>query len=461
MIALFCTLWKPPPSVGCSFQLEGEITVKYRLKKDGAKLHAPSGATISGTPRSTNHFIQTKARVCFYQGHTTILGVSHEVDMLDHQDVKTVYKSTDCSPIHRTRDNVRIKRPGNWERTVEKRTTVFLEPAQAQRQLKLEGNYKPFFTMILIPGEPLGGESETKADTCKGAGRYSCNFEAAVFHAISGYSLTQKHYVCTGETTEKRIEFQPVAPGREHHGAAAGSISPNVLVLTNPYALSNLPGTFASWHMEFDPRGCSGSHTLLEVKKPSLEQTWTVHWEFKPKEPCEDLIQTILNDLAYTQAYLDPATRKRTADIEKYKEYVDEKAYEIYKPEPSPLNQASPMGDEIGVNLDCELIYQDKKGEEAEKAYRHDSLRNCVPVEVVEGILTHEKTHLFQCQTDKARFGKFNTESWGNMEGAAHLAGIWHMLKSLKQLCPQYDTSLVEEKINQINEERRKDRRVP
>lgn len=35
------------------------------------------------------------------------------------------------------------------------------------------------------------------------------------------------------------------------------------------------------------------------------------------------------------------------------------------------------------------------------------------------------------------------------------------MLKSLKQLCPQYDTSLVEEKINQINEERRKDRRVP
>ncbi len=461
LIAIFCMVWQPQPSLGCSSQLEGEITVEYRLNKDAGELHAPSGATISGIPRTTRHFVKTKARVCLYEGQTAVLGASHEVDMLEQQDVKVVYKSTDCSPVHRTRGNVRIERPGNWERTVEKQTRVFLEPAQAQRQFKLNSNYKPSFTMIFIPREPSGTEPRTKAGTCKWAGRYLCSFEALVYDAIEGYSLTQRHDVCTAQTTEKRIEFQPVAPGQEHAGAAVGSISPNTTVLTRPYVLAKLPGTFASWHMEFDPRGCSGSHTLFQEKKPHLEQICTVHWEFKPREPCEDLIQTILNDLAYTQAYLDPATRKRTSDIEKYKEYVDEKAYEIHKPESSPWSQASPMGDEIGVNSKCELIYQGKKGEEAEKAYRQDSLRKCIPVEVVEGILRHENTHLFQCRTDKARFNKFNTEIWGNMEAAAYLAGIEHMLNSLKQLCPGYDTSLVEEKIKQINKERLQDRRVP
>ena len=163
---------------------------------------------------------------------------------------------------------------------------------------------------------------------------------------------------------------------------------------------------------------------------------------------------------------MDKATRQKTKDMEKYKCYVDRKAYEILYGSPPPAGvlecdkkpgdtvagSSSPggndvdeglgVGDEIGVDGNCNLVN--------EQAYREKARRNCTPDEVIEGILAHEKTHAWQCKTDRTRYNTKDTAIWGEMEVSAHLIGIDHMLKSLNRLCPEYWTGEIQEKIKEV-----------
>lgn len=452
-------LWLPSAIQAkyCPAQAEGEIVVEHKLEKGGKPPHAPSGATAEGISERFYHSVKTKAKVCFYNGETQVLDLEREWSSTEEKDVTVTYKSTDCTPVHARHKDIR--RPGNQERVTEVKGTVILEPHEVEQLYDAKSRYRPIFTMIAIPMKP--GEKEPSS-VCWGAGRYACLFEAKVYSAYSGYSLTSKFNVCTGETTENRIEYKPVPPG-----AASGNTpdvsSPNTIVIPNPYRLGFLPGTFASWHMDFDPAGCEGSYPLYWEKKPDSEMTGKVSWRFQPKDPCPDLAEAILCDLAYARAYLDKDTRKKTDDIEEYKKYVGEKALEYHRPKPAGIDFT--RGDEIGVNSDCELVYiarsGKKTGREAAQAYRREAMGKCKPPEVIEGILEHEKTHEFQCNTDKDRYNRRDTAIWGEMEVAAHLTGIESMLQSLRRICPAYDARHIEEVIGQINRERQKDRKVP
>ncbi len=472
IVVFWMELWLHPAFAGNS-QVIGEITIKYEANETSGSLHAPSGATISGKGRSTQHSMITKLKVCIQDGKAMVGDVTHDLKWLQEADTKTMYHQTDCTPIHRTRSNLDIRRPGNWERETLNLKQVILEPEVAQKKFKTTFNYRPSFSMNRVSDGKYVDKTGPSKPGGMPAGRYHLFLDTKVFQAMSGYSITQRHNVCTGVTTEKRLEWKPVPPGSKPSQTGIGSQDSNTVVLTNPYTLSTpLGGAVTNVFIDFNPNGCSGSQTLLQEKKPRFEQTLTVHWKFKPNIPCSHLVEAIQNDLAYAQAYLDKATRQKTTDMDQYKCYVDRKAYEILYGSPPPAGvlecdkkpsgpgaeSSSPggndgddvlgVGDEIGVDENCNLVN--------EQAYREKARRNCIPEEVVEGIIAHEKTHVNQCKTDRARYNAKDTAIWGNMEVAAHLIGIDHMLKSLKRLCPEYWTGQIDEKIKEINRERMK-----
>jgi hypothetical protein len=450
-----------------SSQVIGEITIQYEANKASEPLQASSGTTVTGKGPSTQHVMTTKAKVCIQNGKAMVGDVTHDLKWLQEKDVKTVYDKTDCTPIHRTRSNLDIRRPGNWERTALNLKQVILEPEVAQKKFKTTFNYRPDFSMNRVSDGKYTDKTRASGQGGMPAGRYHLFLDTKVFQATSGYSVTQRHNVCTGITTENRLEWEPVPPGSKPSQTVIGSQNSNTIVLANPYTLSTpLGGAATNVFIDFNPNGCSGSQTLLQEKKPRFEQTLTVHWKFKPNDPCPHLIEAIRHDLAYAEAYLDKATRKKTTDMDKYKCYVDRKAYEILYGSPPPAGvlecdkkpgdtaagSSSPggndvdeglgVGDEIGVDGNCNLVN--------EQAYREKARRNCTPEEVVEGILAHEKTHVWQCKTDRTRYNTKDTAIWGEMEVSAHLIGIDHMLKSLNRLCPEYWTGEIQEKIKEI-----------
>jgi len=472
LIVVFLTaLWLHPALAGNS-QVTGQITIKYEATETSGPLHAPSGATITGKGRSTQHSMTTKVKVCIQDGKAMVGDVTHDLKWLQEADVKTVYDKTDCTPIHRTRSNLDIRRPGNWEQETLNLKQVILEPEVAQKKFKTSIKYNPAFSMNWVADGKYIDKTRTARQGGMPAGRYSLFLETKIFQAMSGYSLIQRHNVCKGITTEKRLEWKPVPPGSKPDQVSFVSENSNTVIFANPYTLTRPLGGYTTWFIEFNPDGCSGSQTLLQEKKPRFEQTLTVHWKFEPNDPCSHLIEAIQHDLAYTQAYLDKATRQKTTDMDQYKCYVDRKAYEILYGSPPPAGalecdkkpggpgagSSSPggneggevlgVGDEIGVDGNCNLVN--------EQAYREKARRNCIPEEVVEGIIAHEKTHVNQCKTDRGRYNTNDMAIWGNMEVAAHLIGIDHMLKSLKRLCPEYWTGQIEEKIKEINRERMK-----
>lgn len=469
-VSLFTALWLGiwfHYAFADSSQVIGEITIQYEANEASEPLHAPSGATITGIGLSTQHLMTTKVKVCIQDGKAMVGDVTHDLKFLQEKDVKKVYHKTDCS----ARRKLDIRRPGNWEREALNLKQVILEPEVAQKKFKTTFNYRPGFSMNRVSDGKYADKTGASRQGGMPAGRYHLFLDTKVFQATSGYSISQYHNVCTGVTTEKRLEWEPVPPGSKPSQTVIGSQNSNTVVLANPYTLSTpLGGAATNVFIDFNPNGCSGSQTLLQEKKPRFEQTLTVHWKFKPNDPCPHLIEAIKHDLAYAEAYLDKTTRKKTTDMDKYKCYVDRKAYEILYGSPPPagvlecdkkpgdtgagssslggneVDEGLGVGDEIGVDGNCNLVN--------EQAYREKARRNCTPEEVVEGIIAHEKTHVNQCKTDRSRYNANDTAIWGNMEVAAHLIGIDHMLKGLKRLCPEYWTGQIEEKIKEINRER-------
>jgi hypothetical protein len=144
---------------------------------------------------------------------------------------------------------------------------------------------------------------------------------------------------------------------------------------------------------------------------------------------------------------------KRPDPIKIYKCHVDRYAYERlngFPPSAGLLDcedtqQVGGVGDEIGAAADCSAV--------DEQAYRENAKRNCTPEEGIAGIIAHERIHYEQCKSD-TRYNSSDPAVWGDMEVAAHLIGINEMLKGLKRLCPNDDTSAIEIRIETINRSR-------
>ena len=361
-----------------------------------------------------------------------------------------------------------------------KTRVLFLSPEEANKKYNLNIGPRVHFSRLAV--DRSINESARKALERIGGlpkGKYRVTAFTQFLQSYTGYQREEIHNICKGTVSGYNHQYLAEDFGKKGSGnfAVNGDFFDTTTMV--PFEKASLRG---EWKMEYDAKGSRGSEVLsqddLQQEGGSYRRTVTVKWNFEPNDPCLRLAEMIANDLAYAEAYLDKTVRqkageqyekdfekaielektqdnvKRPDPIEIYKCHVDRYAYERLNGSPPPgdqLNCEDPqqvggVGDEIGASAGCSVV--------DEQAYRENAKRSCTPEEGVAGIIAHEKTHTQQCQSDPGNYSSTDPAMWGGFEVAAHLIGINEMLKGLKRLCPNDDTSAFEIRIETINRSR-------
>ncbi len=431
-----------------------EMTVIQSLPPSAsAEDNSSFAMTVTGTPWTFKSRKEVTFKVCIRDGGVLVSDTQHAFSVTDEHDYQSRYLKTDCTPIHRSRDTrIDIRRPGSWTQNTRKMTQVFLFPEKANKIYNL--GLSPWVKFIPVSVErPKGGASGVVGGLAKGIYR----IEASTYYlqASSGYMEHKIHNICKDTETLEVAQFFPSEFGKKEPSGQVSRLGNTTRTIAyNPFKKESLS---AEWNIHYDPKGTTGSAVLLPVKsqnkEASYEKTVSAKWSFEPADTCQDLVEAILHDLAYAEAFQDPFALRQ--EPKRYRCYVDRVAYKILNghwPTQPELqcdkdlpDEEVPqgVGDEIGVNGKCELINK--------TTYLEKAKRGCVPDEVVAGILAHENTHIEQCRRDQGLFNSDHPEVWRDMEVSAHLVGIAEMLKSLKQLCPNAVTAELEQRIGRIN----------
>lgn len=186
----------------------------------------------------------------------------------------------------------------------------------------------------------------------------------------------------------------------------------------------------------------SGSK-ILEHKKPAreggYEERTVASWSAVATSQCEQVRAFILQDLLWTEAYLDRSLQQGAGVNTKL--FVERVTQQVYK-------KGGGKGDkgeatvEIEVDKDCVLRGAD--------AFRDASQDACQPSVVPEAVLAHEQRHVQQCLWGKKNadagssggkpghnsYAQATPEEYGLNEAAAHLVGIGRALSWYEDNCP-------------------------
>lgn len=464
-------------------QVTGEIILTLESNISKMLPSTPQSPT-TGTPEAFRMKDMATLKVCIQNGRVRVGDIMREFILIGEKDLKTVDAKTDCTPIHPTRSNIDIRRPGNWRRESTDMKVLLMRPEEAEKKfnMKLESrvNFTPRDVVRPRTREERKERSALKASVIGGLpkGKYNVTVHTESAVSLSGYMRSESHNVCTGITTFYFVRYLPDDPSKEQFSRVdRGEHSTSILSIV-PYRKYPL---FGSWEIDYDPNGSSRSEIIRQIKKREIDSTLSVQWSFKPNDPCQRLAIAIEHDLTYAEGYLDKTARQKGSEqykkeLEKAKKeknlspdpikiyvcYVDRYVYERDKGFPPPAGEmdcenpkkGSEVRNDIEVDENCILLY--------EPEYRKRAKDSCTPEEIVAGVIAHENTHVAQCihckqcKGDCAHCNNSNPAVWGDNEVAAHLVGIAKMLESLKRLCPNYDTTSYEIRMETINRSRLK-----
>lgn len=165
------------------------------------------------------------------------------------------------------------------------------------------------------------------------------------------------------------------------------------------------------------------------------DETITAEWRFAAKDPCQDAIQQVQNDLGFAEAYADKKIQDFASNLDEYKNLVGDKAYKIIYGKPPSRGQGD-YEEEDSPYVDpetCEIVGLED--------YRDKLADTCRPDIIIESIQAHEETHQEQCEKFNEEMNSGDPHIKGMMEVTAYKAGIRVLLDWLETYCPNYDTS--------------------
>lgn len=165
------------------------------------------------------------------------------------------------------------------------------------------------------------------------------------------------------------------------------------------------------------------------------DETITAEWRFSAKDPCQDVIRQVQNDLAFAEAYADKKIQDFASTLDEYKNLIGDKAYKIIHGKP-PSRQQGDFEEEDSPFVDpetCEIVGLED--------YRQKLADKCKPDIIIESIEAHEETHQEQCEKFQKEMLSGNPHIKGMMEVTAYKTGIRVLLDWLETYCLNYDTS--------------------
>jgi len=174
------------------------------------------------------------------------------------------------------------------------------------------------------------------------------------------------------------------------------------------------------------------------------DETITAEWRFAARDPCQDVIQQVQNDLAFAEAYADKKIQDFASTLDEYKKLIGDKAYTIIHGKP-PSRQQGDFEEEDSPFVDpetCEIVGLED--------YRQKLADKCKPDIIIESIEAHEETHQQQCEKFKKEMLSGNPHIKGMMEVTAYKTGIGVLLDWLETYCLTYDTSRDRARLDKI-----------
>ncbi|MBA1444095.1 MAG: hypothetical protein M3H12_18335 [Chromatiales bacterium] len=316
---------------------------------------------------------------------------------------------------------------------------------RAQQEIRQPGNstvHTKRDTQTLYPGQ----NAETLAR----------NASASLLHRKGDHYLLQVGSLALidNRMDDVRVE-KKVCSGHvvrnEHHTRSGDQPSMQITPPTGEddfnsamwFTLAPLPMTVGLYQkMELTDQSLSGQRELERKKETHYQETTTASWSLKPKNPCMEVVDRILKDLAFAQAYGDRKIQDFAADKQEYEKLVSQRAYKNYTgrgfSRPDPDGNSGGAGEsevELGVNNDCKL--------EGDKAFKEKLLKECRPMIIFNAAYDHEMTHVRQCKKNHEAFSGLKPVDVGREEVEAYIVGIESMLSWMKDFCPERDMSSV------------------
>jgi hypothetical protein len=186
--------------------------------------------------------------------------------------------------------------------------------------------------------------------------------------------------------------------------------------------------------------------------KGGYEVKTTSRWQFKAKDPCQEVYNKLMNDIAYAEAYQNPKNQEKLNEIkdlkERFKTYhkrIDKQVYRTLYGEEPPEGELSETDAETGGG--------EEKLEEWLKKYKEKLADECKHDILYKALEEHEFEHVRQGKTYyQSKFFHGTTVIYGRLEVTAHLVGI-HILKDwLERNCPEIKMSEANARIKRIED---------
>ncbi|BBO84191.1 hypothetical protein DSCO28_47570 [Desulfosarcina ovata subsp. sediminis] len=182
-----------------------------------------------------------------------------------------------------------------------------------------------------------------------------------------------------------------------------------------------------------------GRWTLIEEKaeKPGdWNRLMVAEYTLQMKNYCNDVFNSLYEDLAMAEAYNDPTLRDRAAgDVAAYKRLVGQQAWQTYQsngPDPIADTSIHMSASNECINDNGEKFCCVKGAKEAKKSQKE----RCLPDVIYKAVYAHEKKHVAQCKMDPDMFPPNNVGKLGGYETDAYIAGIHVYISWLERNCP-------------------------
>lgn len=191
----------------------------------------------------------------------------------------------------------------------------------------------------------------------------------------------------------------------------------------------------------------SGSKVLGEIKPEhpgDYQEKTMASWNFTAKDPCQDVYNDLLSDLAFGEAYADKNIQDFADSIKQYEKMVDDRAYKTLHGEPPPREFEGDVAEgDLGVDPEtCEL-----KGKEE---YEEKMAEQCKPDIIVDTTLAHEKTHESQCKKFHEEMNAGDPHIKGLMETTAYIKSAGMLLNWLEEHCPEIDIQDAKQRLEKL-----------
>jgi hypothetical protein len=377
--------------------------------------------------RSTDKEAEEKItiKVCGAFGELYVKDMDWTLKENTHTERTTQHARTRCDFPKEAYDHNLLYRLKNYKQEVKEPGDSSTQSRQFLRDLYQGKDSRPPKKMSSVTLNKLPGQELTLRVSCGGYVALTDDDVTRSWHACSGQTEVREFHQRTAKAIgqEATTTLNETGEGDSKHTVLDQAIPPIPLQ----------SGFMAD--IQIDGDSISGSQVVGEMlpEHPGdYQEKTTAYWDLTAKDPCREVYDDLINDLAYGEAYADKNIQDFAGSIRDFEKMVDDRAFKTIYGRPAPRDEEDLSVTGLGVNPEtCELEGKDE--------YKEKMARECRPHIIVEATMAHEGVHERQCKKFHEEMNSGKPQIKGLMETTAYIKSAGMLINWLEKNCPDID----------------------